>query len=663
MEFEPDTPLRSVPAIDFRGALNDDQHAAVTAAPGPLLVLAGAGSGKTRTLTYRVAWLLAQGVRPSEILLLTFTNKAAKEMLARVEDLTGVDRLRFWGGTFHHIGNRILRMNADAAGIDRSFTILDEGDAEGLLRDVVERVDPGFFKDKTRPKPGPLLDILSLAANTRKGVAHVVETFYPQHEELIEKLEAFASAYREQKKRQQVCDYDDLLVRWLELLERVPEVREFYTRRFRHVLVDEYQDVNQLQADLVDRMAGHHNVMAVGDDAQCIYSWRGASFDSFVTFPDRHPGTRICRIEVNYRSSPQILSLANGVLQHQVERRGFEKTLRAARRAGERPYFVPTVDGREQAWFVTNRIRALQEDGRPYAEIAVLYRAHYQALELQLELTKLGIPFQITSGVRFFEQAHVRDVAAFLRVVNNPRDSAAWGRIAALLPKVGPKAAGKLHDEALAIAEASRIRFTSALYSDRVIARVPKDAKAEWDAFADTLKDAAEAAEQHPPSKAVELVVEGWYGDYVRGAFDNYQARLDDLQSLIGFAGRFPTLAELLAQVTLLSGETADRGLEVRGDAVRLTTVHQAKGLEFDVVFVIGLGEGMFPLRRAVESGDVEEERRLFYVAVTRAREELYLCAPQMSERPPMVVSPSRFLREIDPSLYQTLRLPRRTSW
>ena len=665
MAFPSDPELSAFPPIDFRAELNDEQFRAVTAEPGPLLVLAGAGSGKTRTLTYRVAYLLSQGVRPGEILLLTFTNKAAKEMLHRVHELTGVEPARFWGGTFHSIGHRALRLHGETIGLPRSFTILDAEESEGVLRDAVDALDKGFFKDKTHPKPGPLHAILSMARNTQLPLAETVQRFFPQHEGIIERLPEFARAYAERKRAGCQLDYDDLLELWLDLLRRSPETREYFAHRFRHVLVDEYQDTNVLQSQIVDLIGTHHRVMAVGDDAQCIYTWRGANVENILTFPDRHPGTVIHRIETNYRSTPQILALANGVLLAQPRGRGFEKELRPHRANSEKPYYVQTMDGREQAQFIVQRIRGLVDEGCSLRDIAILYRAHFQALDIQLELARLQIPYQITSGVRFFEQAHVRDLIALLRFVFNPADTAAWGRIAVLLPKVGDKNAQKLHAAALDHARLMQQDFVDALATDDVASRVPRDAREEWPKFTASLRQVRDVMRTLKPHNAVEIALDGWYGDYLKGAYANYESRLDDLRSLVGFAGRHPDMHELLAQVMLLSSETGDRSADPAEDALRLTTVHQAKGLEYAAVFLIGLAEGSFPLRRAIEAGDVEEERRLFYVAVTRARDELYLCFPKLNTKggPAMLQTPSRFLEELAPDLYQPLRPRRSLGW
>jgi DNA helicase-2/ATP-dependent DNA helicase PcrA len=654
-----------IPPIDFRASLNDEQFAAVTAEPGPLLVLAGAGSGKTRTLTYRVAYLLSQGVRPGEILLLTFTNKAAKEMLHRVQELTGVEPARFWGGTFHSIGHRALRTHGEAIGLARTFTILDAEESEGILRDAVDETDKTFFKDKTHPRAGPLHAMISMSRNTQLSTDETIARFFPQHEGVKDRVPLFAKKYADKKREANVLDYDDLLEFWLDLLRKSPDTQAYFAHRFRHVLVDEYQDTNVLQSQIVDLIGSHHRVMAVGDDAQCIYTWRGANVENILTFPDRHPGTVIHRIETNYRSTPQILALANGVLLAQPKGRAFEKELRPHRANSEKPYLVQSMDGREQAQFIVQRIRGLVDEGCSLSDIAILYRAHFQALDIQLELSRLQIPYQITSGVRFFEQAHIRDLVALLRFVYNPSDTAAWNRIAVLLPKVGDKNAQKLHAAALDHARLMQQDFLDALATDDVASRVPSAAKEEWPKFVASLQQVKEMMKTMKPHNAVEIAIDGWYGDYLKGAFANYVSRLDDLKSMIGFAARYEDMQELLAQVMLLNSETSDRSADPDADALRLTTVHQAKGLEYAAVFLIGLADGMFPLRRAIEANDVEEERRLFYVAVTRARDELYLCYPKVSTRggPAMLLTPSRFLQELPSDLYQPLKIKRSYGW
>ena len=670
-DFTLDTPdgpgANPVPAIDFQASLNAEQFAAVTAEPGPLLVLAGAGSGKTRTLTYRVAYLLSKGVKPGEILLLTFTNKAAKEMLHRVQDLTGIEPGRFWGGTFHSIGNRALRMFGEAVGLPKNFTILDADESETLLKQSVESADKTFFKEKTNPRPGPLFSVLSLARNTQLSLHDTVERHFPQYGEISDRLPEFAAAYEKKKRDDKVCDYDDLLELWLKLLTDAPDVARYFTDRFRHVLVDEYQDTNTIQAQIVDKLATHHRIMAVGDDAQCIYSWRGADFENIMTFPDRHAGTAIHRIEVNYRSTPEILGFANGVLNAQPKGRHFDKELRAARKHGSKPAVIQAMDDKEQAAFVLKRIQSLvSDDGVSPNEIAVLYRSHFIALEMQLALTRAGIPYTITSGVKFFERQHVRDLIATLNFVYNPSNTSAWNRLAMLLPKVGEKGAAKIHAAALDHARLMQQDFIAALATDDVSSKVPKDAKAEWPGFCASLQQVHDAMNDASPSSAVEIAIEGWYGDYMKGEYADYVDRIEELKGLIGFAAQFSQMSEFLAQIMLLNGETSEREIHPDTECVKLTTIHQAKGLEYDVVFLIGAAEGQFPGYRTIESGDFEEERRLFYVAVTRAKNELYIIYPRVASRPGpggMMLTPSRFLTELDENLYDELRIKRTFGW
>lgn len=647
------------PPIDFKAELNDEQYAAVTAPDGPALVLAGAGSGKTRTLTYRVAYLLHKGIQPYEILLLTFTNKAAREMLERVEDLTAVSRRYLWGGTFHSIAQRILRVHGELVGLKRNYTILDEGEAETILKNAIQDIDPKFLKTKNYPKPKVIANLISYARNTCRPVKEEADDHYPFLDGMADKIDQFYNGYMQAKLKQQVVDYDDLLEFFLHLLREKPEIRQQYQDRFKHILVDEFQDTNRLQSDIVDQLAGHHQVMAVGDDAQCIYTWRGADFDNIMQFGDRHPGAEIHKIETNYRSTPEILEFANAVLASQPAGLGYSKELRAIKESRERPYFVPVMDTRGQARFIIERLEGLIDEGRDLADIAILYRAHYQAMDLQMELTRLNIDYQITSGVRFFEQAHIKDFTAQLRFASNPADVSAFTRFTCLLPKVGPKTAERLHKFTRERAEKLEKNFCDVLVSEEVLKKVPAAAKEEWPSLAETLRELSEALTEKAPAELIELALDGWYSSYIREIYPNWTDRTDDLQSLVSFANRFDTMEELLAQLVLLASESNDRNPEDAKNCLRLTTIHQAKGLEFPVVFVIGLADGTFPLKRTIDEGDLEEERRLFYVAVTRAMEELYMSYPMLNQQGNQVMrlNPSRFIQEVDPSRYETLRV------
>lgn len=698
-ERQPDR-LSGLPRIDFRAELNDDQYAAVTAPDGPALVLAGAGSGKTRTLTYRVAWLLEERNVPSwQMLLLTFTNKAAREMLERVELLTGRStRSGFWGGTFHSLGARFLRLHGEAIGLKKEYTILDADEAEKLLESVVKSADPDFLKDKSNPKKSVIFDLISYSRNTRRSLDSVLEERLPWAEPAVaESIADFAERYRKRKFEQQVVDYDDLLELWLRLLEEHPTIAERYQRQFRYILVDEYQDTNTLQSAIIDKLASDHQVMAVGDDAQCIYTWRGADFENIRSFPERHPGTTIYKIEVNYRSTPEILHLANQVISLAPTDTAYHKELRACRSAGMKPLVIPVLEGSQQANFVARRIAALLEEGVPHHEIAVLYRAHYQSLDLQLELSRRNIPFAITSGLKFFELAHIKDVIAHLRLAYNPGDTVAFLRLASMLPKLGEKTALKLYSMAQARAQKAGETFFEALADKELFPKVPELAREDWEQMTDTLLDLSLAyrppgainstptaaitaaqidlfsinAESYKPTSApkpavpaspiemVRLVLDGWYSRFARGFYKDWADRSEDLQGLLSYANRFTDIGEFLAQITLLAGETASRQAEPDREQIRLTTVHQAKGLEYRAVFVIGCADGFFPLRRAIESGDLDEERRLFYVAVTRAMDELYLLYPQYatSGGTPQKMDPSQFLNELPDSCYKLLRL------
>ncbi|MGB0409863.1 MAG: ATP-dependent helicase [Opitutales bacterium] len=657
--------LDPFPEIDFRAELNEEQYAAVTAEPGPALVLAGAGSGKTRTLTYRVAYLLHQGVQAHEILLLTFTNKAAREMLERVEDLTTISRRYLWGGTFHSIAQRILRIHGEKVGLKRHYTILDEGEAETILKNVIQGADPKFIKTKNNPKPKVIANLISYARNTCTAVYDEADERYPFLDGMADKIARFHRDYQEAKLKQQVVDYDDLLEYFLKLLREHPEVAQLYQDRFRHILVDEFQDTNRLQSDIVDALAAHHQVMAVGDDAQCIYTWRGADFDNIMRFSERHEGAAVHKIETNYRSSPEILSFANAVLGAQPAGLGYAKELRAVNPSREKPYFVPLMDARGQAQFILQRIEGLTEEGRDLADIAILYRAHYQAMDLQMELTRRNIDYQITSGVRFFEQAHIKDFTAQLRFASNPADVSAFARFTCLLPKVGPKTAERIHKFTRERAEQLEQNFCEVLVSEEVLKKVPADAREEWPSLAETLRELANALGEQGPDELVQLALDGWYSSYIREIYPNWTERADDLQSLVAFAARYETMEELLAQLVLLASESNERSPEEQKNCLRLTTIHQAKGLEFPVVFVIGLADGTFPLKRTIDEGDLEEERRLFYVAVTRAMEELYLTYPMLNQQGNQVMrlNPSRFVREVDPSRYETLRAAPTRSW
>jgi DNA helicase-2/ATP-dependent DNA helicase PcrA len=610
--------------IDYAAELNDQQLGAVTSPGGAALVIAGAGSGKTRTLTYRVAWLLEHGVKPWQILLLTFTNKAAREMTGRVAELLGPEADGIWGGTFHSIGNRILRRHAETIGFKPGFSILDREDQSDLLKSVAH--DVGVPRDKRFPKPDVLAELFSLSANTGDPLDVVVHDRFGYFEGMADTIASVREAYERRKVSANAMDFDDLLIRTNQLLRGHPEVGDHYRGQFHHVLVDEYQDTNLVQAELVDLLGSQHgNIMVVGDDAQSIYSWRGANFENILKFPERYAGAQTYRIETNYRSVPGILEVANAAIRGNV--RQFEKNLRAWRQAGGRPVLAELPTNNAQAAYVAEQILELNHRGLEFRDMAVLYRAHFHSMEIQLELTRRGIPFEVTSGLRFFEQAHVKDAAAFLKFAVNPSDETAFRRMVRLLPGVGEKTADTLWSVVKAGA-GSAAPFGEVLR----MAKPPARAAKVWEQLAATLDEIAPERKPIAPDLALETVMEAVYEDYMKAEFANFENRREDLRTLTGYARQFGSTEDFLAQLALLTNvDGAGARQDTETDRVVLSSVHQAKGLEWRAVFVVWLTEGMFPGSRSLEKPDaLEEERRLFYVAVTRGRDHLHLCYPQI---------------------------------
>jgi DNA helicase-2/ATP-dependent DNA helicase PcrA len=636
--------------VNYEAELNPQQLEVVVAGDGPVLVIAGAGSGKTRTITYRVSWLLESGVNPNEILLLTFTNKAAREMLHRVALLTQVDVRQLWGGTFHHVGNMILRPNARHIGLNSNFGILDQGDSKDLITAAVTELH-GDKKNKQFPSSDVLQDIISYSINTTNELEAVISLRYPHFKPLTTSILAVAERYARKKKEMNAVDYDDLLLGCKFLLESQPEIRKYYSSRFKHILVDEYQDTNKLQADFVDLLASEQkNVMVVGDDGQSIYSFRGANFANIMEFPDRYPGTRIFRLELNYRSTPEILNLANDIIANNSYQ--YPKKLSATRTSLQwKPAVVPLRDAAQQADFIAQRILELNEEDIPLNEIAVLYRAHFHSMELQLELSRRGIPFIITSGVRFFEQRHIKDVVAYLKILLNPYDELSWKRILLLIPGIGNKTAEKIW---------LRIRASSNPVSSlaEFLNEVPRASRAAWTQFAELMSELSHEGFHQMPSAAMEHVFKHGYEKYLESKFPDYANRREDIHQMSNFAMQFDTLEKFLTELSLFGQIESEEatGENNNQERIRLSTIHQAKGLEWQAVFVIYLVDGRFPSYYSLkDKADLEEERRLFYVASTRAKNHLYLTYVLFSEsfsQGPNFHRPSTFLKELSREHY-----------
>lgn len=665
------SPQATTSHICYEEALNVEQYAAVSSPPGRALVIAGAGSGKTRTLTYRVAWLLDHGVSAREVLLLTFTNKAAREMIERVRDLVPHDTSDLWAGTFHSIGSRILRRHAVEIGFQRSFSILDREDQKAIISSIVK--SSKFETGQRRfPKADVLAGIFSMVGNTGATLEQVIADRYDHLHEWLDEIAKVQKDYHQKKQDSNSMDFDDLLVRTVRLFEEQPAVLKIYQQRFRHVLVDEYQDTNAIQGRMIELLIGSENsLMAVGDDAQSIYSWRGAEMEHILKFPERHPNSLIFTIETNYRSVPEILDLSNVAIS--ANRARFEKNLRASRELlGVKPALVALSDPRNQAMFVGQRIEELIDEGVPLDEIAVLYRAHHQSLEIQLELTQRKIPFSITSGLRFFEQAHIKDVAAFMRLVVNPRDEVSFLRMVSLLPGCGPVGAARLWSEWLARGLAD-VESRPESWSEVLLQfKVPSKSAKHWEQLCYVWDELTPDGEPAAPSSMMFSILEGVYDDYLKSEYDNHAARRADIEQLSAYSGTFEQVGDFLEQLSLMGtidGEPTGRQADDQEPKVTLTSIHQAKGLEWQAVFLIWLVDGQFPNGRILESEDqaaFEEERRLFYVAITRAKDALYLCFPMLNPKSytgEMVCRPSRFLDDFPHDLIEEWDVSSDSAW
>lgn len=651
----PSTSLR----INYSGELNAAQYEVVTQAEGPCLVLAGAGSGKTRTLIYRVAYLLEKGIRPEEILLVTFTNKAATEMKNRVEALLQGQAKGLWCGTFHHMGNRLLRTYGSAINLASDFGILDDEDSRDLVKACIKSSD-SKTRDLKFPKPGVVQSILSFSANARKPVREVLLKNYPYLAPFVSDFEKIKVEYDEKKQKTNNLDYDDLLLRWVDLLKNSTAVRERLAQQFRYCLVDEYQDTNRIQHEIIKILSSHHkNLLVVGDDAQSIYSFRAAEIKNILDFPGDHQNSKIFKLETNYRSTKPILDLANKSIAHNVHQ--FPKVLKSVQENGSLPQMVRVRDARQQAAFIGQRILEFTESGTELSEIAVLFRAHYQAAELELELTKRGIPYLVRGGIRFFEQAHIKDVLAHLKIISNPLDSISWSRALTLQPGIGAGFAGKIFKEVEKcggdLAQVSAQEFGN---------HFPPRVREGFFNFKKILKNLLREDFQHHPDMLIEEILDKGYNKHVLMNFENAQDRLEDLRELVNFAHTYKDLKDFLADATLregFRGETLVQGGEAQNfsEQLVLSTIHQAKGLEWGAVFVIGLSEGLFPHAKSLADEEgLEEERRLFYVAVTRAKQDLTLLHPMTRfdyQAGTVLTRPSVFIAELPSSVYDEIEI------
>jgi DNA helicase-2/ATP-dependent DNA helicase PcrA len=643
--FKPVPPEAPVRRIDYQQELNPAQYEAVTTLEGPVLVIAGAGSGKTRTLVYRLAYLVEQGVDPSAILLLTFTRKAAREMLTRAVHLLDRPLGQVTGGTFHGVCYLWLRQYGGRLGYPKGFTVMDRADQGDLLQMLKERLGfkklPGPF-----PRKETMAEILGAVVNKDLSLDDLLARDYPQFLEQRDHLAKMAAAYQDEKRRHALLDYDDLLLEGRRLLLEHEDVRRHLSRRFGYLMVDEYQDTNRLQAELVRLLAyTHQNVMAVGDDSQSIYSFRGANFRNIMDFPNLFPGTRIIKLEENYRSTQPILDLANAIIAGARER--YTKCLFTRRADGVRPRLFRAATENEQSRLVVAQVQALQEQDTPLSRMAVLFRAGYHSFDLEIELVRAAMPFMKFGGFKFMESAHIKDLLAHLRVVANPQDTMSWNRLLLLVPGVG---------------RATCNRFNSQVQGDFDLA-----AGTQWlrgQRRPQELKNLAALMEDlNAPGQTLMTrmnLVLAYYEPLAKARYDDYPKRLKDLEHLLAITARYKELQTFLNDLTLEPPSSLADVVRPTHDYLTLSTVHSAKGLEWDAVFIIWAAEGRFPGFYSQERDeDLEEERRLMYVAATRARNYLAVIFPSIGYNRQFgmtVNSPSRFVADIPRSLLEPWR-------
>ena len=606
---------------DLLGRLNPQQRQAVTHGEGPLLIVAGAGTGKTTTLVHRVVWLVAQGVDPSRILLLTFTRRAAAEMLRRVDSLLrllgrDVALRRIWGGTFHAVATRLLRRWARALGLPPSFTIHDRSDAEDLLN--VVRTELGLAQAGKRfPKKGTCMDIYSRCVNAQEKLDQALAAHFPWCAEWIDSLKQLFDGYVDRKHAAGILDYDDLLLYW-RAMTADEKVGPLLRGQFDALLIDEYQDTNVLQSDILYGMSPvGKGVTLVGDDAQSIYSFRAATVRNILDFPEHYPGTNVVTLEQNYRSSTPILDATNGVIGLATER--FTKNLWSERGEGQRPILVTCGDENDQAEYVIRRILEHCESGVALRRQAVLFRASQHSMLLEAELVRRKIPFQKYGGLKFIEAAHVKDLLAFLRLAENPRDEVAGMRLLPLLPGIGPAKARQLMD---------MLRESGGDFSVWAAWKAP-DAAKSWATLVELLRGLAATSEGLP---AQVHRVRTFYAPILEATYDYAAPRLSDLEQLEQIASRYRTRRQMLAEMALdppASTQDLAGPPLLDDDYLVLSTIHSAKGLEWDAVYVIHAADGNIPSDMATkDSKQIEEELRLFYVGLTRAKNWLYVCCP-----------------------------------
>ncbi len=636
----PVSPGKKQGCIHYEEVLNPAQLEAVTHGTGPLLVIAGAGSGKTRTLTYRVARLVENGTAPQSILLLSFTRKASQEMLRRAAQLLDQRCRKVSGGTFHSFANAVLRRYSAKIGFENGFTIIDRSDSEDLIG-MIRKESTSALDERKLPRKATLANMFSRSINKALSIEEVVYEDYPHFGYQLETIAEMMSTYQQRKREHDFCDYDDLLVYLHQLLSEHEDIRGRLSSKYHHLLVDEYQDTNLIQAEIVSLLAGpEKNVMVVGDDSQSIYAFRGANFKNIITFPDRFPGTRIIKLEENYRSLQPILDLTNAMIDEAAEK--YSKRLFTSRGGGMLPNLVACISENAQSQYIATEILRSVGQGVPLQDMAVLFRASFHSFDLELELARHSIPFIKYGGFKFTESAHIKDVIAHLKILLAPKDRLSWYRVLRLLKKVGPKTAQKIYDAVC-------------LQGKGACGLLTIPVKVNPASGIDRLKELIDTVTDNeiPIHQMGEAVLQ-YYLPYLKERYDDHPKRLRDLQQLVSIMERYDDLDDFFADMALEPPNASADGqltTDEQANRLNLSTVHSAKGLEWHTVFVIWALDGRFPSHYAIDNPDaLEEERRLLYVAATRAQEKLTMTYPcQIFDRTTQTVlyRPSRFLEGI----------------
>ena len=659
LEIEPVLIEEDYNQVDFESDLNDEQLKIVKNISGPMLIIAGAGSGKTRTIVYSVAKLLLSGVKPNEIMLVTFTNKAAREMTRRVEELLGKRPKGIWAGTFHAIANRFLRQYAKTLGLKPNYSIMDQSDSKALMRLCIDGANVKEI-DERFPTASMAKDILSYSINCNLPIRDVILWKYIQFDsdKVVKKLREVFKIYANKKAKDGLLDFDDLLVFWNRLLDE-KSIARFVAKKIKYILVDEYQDTNYVQDEIIYKIVSQNlerNVIAVGDDAQSIYAFRGANFKNILKFEEKYKDCKVFKITYNYRSVPEILELANDSIRHNKEQ--YKKDMKPTRRNGILPYQVNVGDEREQARFISNQVLKLRSEGYELDEIAILYRAGHHSMKVELELQAKNIPYEVRAGVAFFEKAHIKDLLAHLRVIENPYDEISWSRIFQIIPGLGKASGVKLFDliskkENPAATILEKDFFSVQMKGARIKSEGKNNLKAHIKYFVDY------GPEDSPAEVILDLVK--LLEDYVKSKYRDWQNRLDDLNQLGIYAQKYGTIRKLLETLSLnlssIESKTVMMGDQKTEESpLVLSTIHRAKGLEWRAVFIPMLCEDSFPSSRIMGDDEAfEEERRVFYVALTRAKDQLFLITPAIIEtyRGLQTVRMSEFVSELQSTLYR----------